>query len=563
MQCRYLKRRSKPDKPTKPPAQTMHLSYAVDKIYLLIGNVYSLLYRLKWWWRWVPDSFEFKYFLGAVSSTMHQQQNRTHSNNVSAATMGGGKSSQQPLLTLRNLVIMTYCFFWYLSSALTNNIAKSLFNHFKYPVTLSWLQFLFVAVYCLMYALVLHYEVFASQSWGCLAGLMGLLSLGPQQKRTLLPVYKYETGETFSTANGSNSEYTSSQTMFEEPSESTSSHQSLSQSHRWTSFLRMSRSEVVKNVNTIMPLTAFLISGHIFSSIAISSSSVSFVHTIKALSPLFTVLGYCIMLRSFQIYSFQIYISLLPLTFGVMLACASDITYNFVGFFCSLLSTVIFVLQNIFSKHLFQKKVMDKLSMLFFSSLTSFILMTPIWYYSEPDAFEVISGSDDMYLIIWYLFLNGTFHFIQNVVAFIILSMVSTVTYSIGSLFKRVVVIVASIIWFGQEVHATQYFGIMLTFVGLYWYNSAKSTPIHPLHKSAAVRGKMANDLSDTIVIESSQRRESPISFTQSGQLANKVIERIRNFDLIREASSESIISMDDETGAAVLQNNTSPNNIL
>jgi multidrug transporter EmrE-like cation transporter len=52
--------------------------------------------------------------------------------------------------------------------------------------------------------------------------------------------------------------------------------------------------------------------------------------------------------------------------------------------------------------------------------------------------------------------LNGLSHFCQNVFAFSILSLVTPVSYSIASLVKRIVVIVASILWFAQPVSSVQ-----------------------------------------------------------------------------------------------------------
>ena len=72
-------------------------------------------------------------------------------------------------------------------------------------------------------------------------------------------------------------------------------------------------------------------------------------------------------------------------------------------------------------------------------------------------------------------FFNGIFHFGQNIIAFVILSSTSPVTYSIASLFKRVAVICMAIVWFNQTVHMAQALGIVLTFVGLWMYNNAKA----------------------------------------------------------------------------------------
>jgi len=70
--------------------------------------------------------------------------------------------------------------------------------------------------------------------------------------------------------------------------------------------------------------------------------------------------------------------------------------------------------------------------------------------------------------------MNGTVHFLQNLLAFAILSLTSPVTYSIASLVKRIAVICMAIIWFRQPVYLVQGLGICLTFTGLYMYNLAK-----------------------------------------------------------------------------------------
>jgi solute carrier family 35 protein E1 len=91
-----------------------------------------------------------------------------------------------------------------------------------------------------------------------------------------------------------------------------------------------------------MPLGLFQIVGHCFSSMALTYVSVSFSHTVKALSPLFTVLVY--MLFYSISYSRSVYISLAILTTGVVLVCSTNFHFHFLGFLCSLGATVVFVL---------------------------------------------------------------------------------------------------------------------------------------------------------------------------------------------------------------------------
>lgn len=248
---------------------------------------------------------------------------------------------------------------------------------------------------------------------------------------------------------------------------------------------------------TTLPLTVFQIGGHILSSDAMSRIPVSLVHTIKGLSPLFTVLAYRFYFRIH--YSVYTYMSLIPLTLGVIMACSANFSGNFIGLVYAFGSALLFVTQNIVSKKLFneaeqaeqdnqpvKRRKPDKLNLLCYSAGLAFLFTAPIWFVSEGfhiltdfmyDAsidLEVRPGSyDHGRLTLEYIF-NGTFHFAQNLVAFVLLSMVSPVTYSVASLIKRVFVIVFAIIWFGNPMTRIQAMGIGLTFMGLYLYDRTR-----------------------------------------------------------------------------------------
>lgn len=247
-------------------------------------------------------------------------------------------------------------------------------------------------------------------------------------------------------------------------------------------------------IMTTLPLTAFQIGGHILSSDAMSRIPVSLVHTIKGLSPLLTVLAYRIV---FDVrYSTATYMSLVPLTLGVVMACSASFKANFLGLMYAFGSALLFVTQNIVSKKIFNEaakaeadginirnKKPDKLNLLCYSSGLAFLLTLPIWLWSE--GFSIIAdfladasielserpGSLDHARLGLEFIFNGSFHFGQNLVAFVLLGLVSPVTYSVASLFKRVFVIVFAIIWFGNPMTKIQGFGILLTILGLYLYD--------------------------------------------------------------------------------------------
>lgn len=177
-----------------------------------------------------------------------------------------------------------------------------------------------------------------------------------------------------------------------------------------------------------------------------------------------------------------------------MLACSAEFKGNLFGIFYAFLAAIIFVTQNIFSKRLFneaasaeangvQSRKLDKLNLLCYSSGLAFLITSPIWFWSEGiellgDFFH--DGSLDLTshpeafdhgrLALEFVF-NGTFHFGQNIIAFVLLSMVSPVTYSVASLIKRVFVVVVAIVWFQNPTTKIQGLGIALTFFGLYLYD--------------------------------------------------------------------------------------------
>ncbi|KAH9933366.1 triose-phosphate transporter family-domain-containing protein [Fomitopsis serialis] len=304
------------------------------------------------------------------------------------------------------------CALWYATSALSSNTGKVIMTEFRYPITLTFVQFGFVAGYCLLF---------------------------------------------------------------------------MSPAVRFSNF----RSPTRAIFDSTVPMGLFQVGGHIFSSMAISRIPVSTVHTIKALSPLFTVAAYALL---FGVrYSAKTYVSLLPLTIGVILACSSDMSLsNAMGLLCSFGSALIFVSSNIFFKKVMPSNStvsshkLDKLNLLFYSSGMAFVLMIPIWMYydlpalltlfNDPSHVAHPSHGHGHHSVAFAFFANGTVHFAQNIIAFVLLAQTSPVTYSIASLIKRVAVICIAIVWFAQPVHALQAGGIALTFAGLYMYNQAKAT---------------------------------------------------------------------------------------
>ncbi|KAL8908488.1 MAG: hypothetical protein Q9207_000794 [Kuettlingeria erythrocarpa] len=360
----------------------------------------------------------------SISEAIHTIRTRKGSVSANAAELADALKAP---VSVRLIVL---CLIWYMSSALTNTSSKTILNAFPQPITLTVIQFACVSSWCITFA------------------LLGRI-FPPLQ--TAVPVLK----------NG----------------------------------IRYPTRDVIR---TTLPLALFQIGGHILSSTATEKIPVSLVHTIKGLSPLFTVLAYRFVYHIH--YATATYLSLIPLTLGVVLACSVEFSGNIFGILCAFGGAVIFVTQNIFSKKLFneaarveserhpfplasrhqQPQKLDKLNLLCYCSGLAFLMTFPLWLWTEGlpilsspillTPFPSTPAHKTTNLPLEFFF-NGIFHFGQNILAFILLSMVSPVTYSVASLIKRVFVIVVALVWFGQKTTGVQGAGIFLTFIGLYLYD--------------------------------------------------------------------------------------------
>lgn len=414
-----------------------------------------------------------------------------------------------------DLRLILLCGLWYLTSVIASSSAKMILADFTYPVSLTEIQFVMNAIYCLLIVTVVR------------------------RVDSAMSVHRhssYQTGGKFDSLY----DESSAKTIVESFPKGTFPENLDSYNYSlWNNFLRPS----TMLLNATLPMGIFQFLGQIAGHKATSVIPVSLVHTIKALSPLTTVLIYKFLFG--KEFNLNTYLTLVPLILGVMLSCTRSDVLNHddshiyhLGCTFAFISMLIFVWQNIFAKrfltygntskedewvsavsnrimskvhrsgsnlNLAEDKTpvlpvsmtfnrapatplygnssqslnklvkdsntdLDKISVLFYCSIVGFGLTLPFYLVSEWSN-ETFSLSLIDRHILGLVLIYGTSHFMQSIVAFQILGLISPINYSIANIFKRIIVISVSIFLEGTQLSHLQWVGLFLTFSGLYTYD--------------------------------------------------------------------------------------------
>lgn len=273
---------------------------------------------------------------------------------------------------------------------------------------------------------------------------------------------------------------------------------------------------------TLLPLSLFQFVGKYFGHMATSLVPISTVASVKTLSPV------CIVFiqKFFDISNFrlgtQTYVSLGCIILGVWIIVGEDskdtskgglvesatesVEYSSYGILCAVSSMLIFAAQNVYGKGVFTYKQessnrldkavsplpvyverkgnlsipesikYDKLTLMLYISLVGFSLSFGwfiTWEFST--VYEEIMQFGFSTIPWKLLFLNGTFHFLQAMIAYQLLGEVSTLTYSIANIMKRIVVIFVSWVVSSRKITPNQVLGLLLNVLGLFLYERFNS----------------------------------------------------------------------------------------
>lgn len=225
----------------------------------------------------------------------------------------------------------------------------------------------------------------------------------------------------------------------------------------------------------IIPLALGKFLSAFSSHVSIWIVSVSYAHTVKATLPLFTVVLSRVLLGETQ--TLPVYLSLLPIIGGVIIATLTEVSFEFMGLFSALGATLGFSLMTIFSKKCLHETGLHHLRLLVLLCRISALCFFPVWLlfdFRKIISTDTVVEGKSLTTPVLLLFLDGVFSMLQNIFAFTVLAMVTSLSYAVANATKRVVIIGASLVFLQNPVTMINFIGMMIAVFGVLVYNKAK-----------------------------------------------------------------------------------------
>lgn len=226
--------------------------------------------------------------------------------------------------------------------------------------------------------------------------------------------------------------------------------------------------------------------------VSLQHVAASFTETVKASSPLFTVVA-AFVLNGERTEPGAL-IGLTLVTGGLVYTSAREASFTMIGFTAALSTNFVECIQNVFCKRLMRtgktdRPVFTNTELQYYSALAALLVQFPLcvffWSWRGCSLFHVEAS------VIAGLLLNGFIYWVQSALAFKIMDIYDPVTVSVFNTVKRALIICLSAKYFGNVITPTAAFGTAVTLAGGALYSLMKNKKI-PILAASKEPGRTA-----------------------------------------------------------------------
>jgi len=247
-----------------------------------------------------------------------------------------------------------------------------------------------------------------------------------------------------------------------------------------------------KQVQDLVPIVSLHAAGNVGGNVAFGAGALGFAHVLKSMEPAFTALFSGLYTGKWQ--NPIVYATLVPVMGGVAYASASELDFNLLQFVSAMVSNIGFSLRAVIGKDIMsswnrQATKMDGPNTLRVLQIGAvavtvpFVLAVEGWRallpWTHPNWKAAVNKLDHAGVMItpgylyWQLFISGMAFQLYYEASFLALDAVSPVTQSIGNNIKRIIILVSSVIVFGQKMNTQSIIGSSVAISGVFIYSLA------------------------------------------------------------------------------------------
>ena len=235
--------------------------------------------------------------------------------------------------------------------------------------------------------------------------------------------------------------------------------------------------------------------------IALEHVPVSFVETIKATAPAFTVLFARLILKEHT--PSPVMLTLVPVVAGLILCSKSELRFDTIGFLAAVTNNCADCVQNVMSKRMLAH--MRPTQLQFYTSVAALVLQSP-WVLKDlsevmkvfgssggsggefdtddealyaalkggSSGVDVTTGEEDEMSLGKLLLIDAIFYHLQSVSAYCTMGCMSPVSQSVANTLKRALLVWASILYFHNPITNSGIVGIIMVVSGVFLYNHVR-----------------------------------------------------------------------------------------
>eukprot|EP01063_Lacrimia_lanifica_P024150 TRINITY_DN32107_c0_g1_i1.p1 TRINITY_DN32107_c0_g1~~TRINITY_DN32107_c0_g1_i1.p1 ORF type:complete len:402 (+),score=68.14 TRINITY_DN32107_c0_g1_i1:100-1305(+) len=250
--------------------------------------------------------------------------------------------------------------------------------------------------------------------------------------------------------------------------------------HRWrpASLLRTALSR--KRVCAVLGVLS--LGAGLFHRIALVHVHVSFAHTVKAIQPLYTCAFSYVVFRTLP--SRKCAMALGLVVFGIMISAFEEVSADVVGVLALQMSVACASIGSITQKFIFTG--LDRAEVYTLTVATATLLNVGVWlvndlpeFYNKYSKGEAIHTASSTWEVVGLALLNAVTLAMQHFTSLSALQKLLPTTHSTIGCMKRVIIIVAAGIFFGNPITPKNWVGAALAVWGVTWYEIAKKNPKH------------------------------------------------------------------------------------